>query len=114
MNPWLIYAWSQADAVRAALGIAGILIAGGGFLSIVTAWDFDHSPSRHVGIATVLGIVLGLVALALPSSRTIALMYVLPRVADSEAIQQDVPELYHLAVDALKAELSETAKGVKP
>ena len=38
----------------------------------------------------------------LPSSKTIAMMYVIPKMADSEVIKKDVPEMYEMAKEALR------------
>lgn len=107
MSAWMVYAWSQADTFRSVAGMFSMVT-----LMFVTMFGFFiHSGGaeiprwfRTVGIAAA---IIGIAALIAPSSRTIALMYVLPRVAESDAIQRDVPELYRLAIDALKAELSE-------
>jgi len=111
MNPWLIYAWSQADTVRDALGMAALVAGILGGMTIAFSLEEGNEVPRLARNAIVAAALAGLVALVLPSSRTIALMYVLPRVADSEAIQRDVPELYRLAVDALKAELTKGVEG---
>lgn len=107
MNPWLIYAFGQVDNVREVLGMTAMCVGVAGGMIITFSPLEGNGVPRSVRNAIVAAVLAGLVALALPSSRTIALMYVLPRVADSEAIQRDVPELYRLAVDALKSELSD-------
>jgi hypothetical protein len=40
-----------------------------------------------------------------PSSNTVAMMVVIPQIADSKVVQQDLPDLYNAAVEALKANL---------
>jgi len=73
------------------------------WLGASTLEDFPRPP-------LVLGAVAALALLAtalLPSSRTIAAMYVLPRIAESRVIQTDLPELYDMAIGALKDQLSE-------
>lgn len=109
MSAWMIYAWSQADTFRSVAGmfsmVALMFVAMFGFFmhsngEVIPRWF------RSVGIAAA---IIGITALFAPSSRTIALMYVLPRVAESDVIQRDVPELYNLAIDALRSELSEKA-----
>ncbi len=107
MSPWLIYAWLQVDAVRAVFGTASVLGIFFGCMAGVFAFTDGIAVPGWARAAVVSGAIVGLVTLALPSSRTIALMYVLPRVADSEVIQRDVPELYRMAVDALKSQLSD-------
>lgn len=106
MSPWLIYAFGQVDNVREVLGMLSLFGVIGCGATNVVGWIEGNDIPRWIRGAFVGSVLAGLVALALPSSRTIALMYVLPHVAESEAIQRDVPELYRLAVDALKAELA--------
>lgn len=107
MSPWLIYAFGQVDNVREVLGMLSLVgVIGCGAAHMVGYIEGQDVPRWIRGVA-VGSVLAGLVALVLPSSRTIALMYVLPRVADSEVIQRDAPELYRLAVDALKSELSD-------
>ena len=106
MSPWLIYWWSQADVLRDMLGVSslGVLVVIGGVAAMM-AGEGVEIP-RWMRAATVASALCGIVSLLIPSSRTIALMYVLPRVAESDVIQRDMPELYGLAIDALKAELA--------
>lgn len=37
-----------------------------------------------------------------PTSKEMAMIYVVPNIADSQVIKQDIPEIYDLGVDALK------------
>jgi hypothetical protein len=46
----------------------------------------------------------GLAAL-LPSSNTIAMMVIIPKIAESKVLQQDLPDIYNAAVQALKDQL---------
>ena len=41
-----------------------------------------------------------------PSSKTIAMMVVIPKIVDSKVVQQDLPEIYDLALKALKEQLT--------
>ena len=106
MSPWVIYWFSQADSIRETLGVVASL---GGIIGLTT-WCFmaaeSVEPPRWTRWVLAVSLLGGTAALAMPSSRTIALMYVLPRVAESDVIQRDVPELYRLAIDALKSELT--------
>ena len=52
-----------------------------------------------VVLFTWLGCIL------IPSSSTIAMMVVIPKIAESKAIQQDLPDIYELAIKTLKDEL---------
>ena len=100
MSPWVVYLWLQADkwgsmASMVALFATPIYVVWLGF-SLSDDDDFPRPP-------LVLGAVAALALLAtalLPSSRTIAAMYVLPRIAESRVIQTDLPELYDMAIGA--------------
>ena len=47
-----------------------------------------------------------IVHMMLPSSKTVAMMVVVPAISQSKAIQQDLPDIYNMAIDALKAQLT--------
>lgn len=42
----------------------------------------------------------------LPSSNTIAMMVIIPEIAHSKVVQQDLPDIYNAAVKALKDQLA--------
>lgn len=48
--------------------------------------------------------------IAVPSSKTIACMYVIPEITNSKAIQKDLPEIYDMAISALKENIKEATK----
>lgn len=48
-------------------------------------------------------VLLSLASVLIPSSNTIAMMVVIPKIADSKVIQADIPDLYNAAVEALKS-----------
>lgn len=112
MNPWLIYLWGISEGVKITLGMVAIFAVVGGTAAFgVCYMDGVEEALPTTKRVIICGLIAGLVALFVPSQKTIALMYVLPRVAESEAIQRDVPELYRLAVDALKDQLTDGVGG---
>ena len=114
MTPLNIYLWQQADSFDLSLCMLalGCCLTGLVFtaFSIVAEGDFEKSTldrCRKIGLrAVAVFAVAATLATLLPSSKTIALMYVLPEIANSKVMQQDVPELYDMAVKALKDQLS--------
>jgi hypothetical protein len=118
ISPWLIYFWQLADKVvvtSAILTIVTLLFCL--IFTVVSAaetehkvdeWCKTHRKSRRPTIfrSLITGITLLLFSVATPSSKTIALMVVVPQLVDSKIIQQDLPDIYNLAVDTLKSELS--------
>lgn len=52
-----------------------------------------------------VSIVLGFLSALSPCSNTIAMMVVIPEIAKSKMMQQDLPDIYNAAVQALKDQL---------
>lgn len=124
MTPFNIYLWQQADSI---VHVICFLAVSSTVISIAIAiWTCIYEKGYHEsreefkkrrtddvkhGVymlwrAVPLTIFTwGLYAL-LPSSKSIALIVALPAIANSEPIQKDLPEIYKLAKDALKEQLS--------
>lgn len=49
--------------------------------------------------------ISSLIGLLTPSSQTVAMMVVIPKIADSKVIQEDIPSLYEAALEALKEQI---------
>lgn len=119
MTPFTIYLWQQVDSIIhcldmfalpvSAIGFAGLLIT-----TIALAVEGDDesvqkrfAPARNASLATLLlSAFLSFTASIIPSSKTIAMMVAIPAIANSEPIQKDLPELYQLAKDALKEQIT--------
>lgn len=98
ITPWTIYLWQLADNLGCAAFIAGVFL---GFY-----YCMMRATENYVSKAVPWGIGLSLAtSLLTPSSKTIAMMIVIPAIADSKVIQQDVPDLYNAAVEAIKDQL---------
>ena len=54
---------------------------------------------KRFGIATFVALLIGCF---IPSSREVAMFYVVPHIAESDVIKRDLPELYDMGVSALK------------
>jgi len=59
--------------------------------------------------AVVMTVILGV----LPSTSTLCAAYVIPAVANSQAVQKDFPELYDLAISRLKDQLKPVTEAAK-
>jgi len=57
---------------------------------------------RFFKILIVPWVVALLGVIFVPTSREMAMIYVVPHIAESQIIKQDVPELYDLGINALK------------
>lgn len=106
LTPWLVYLWGTADGIiMAAVGV--IFVSG---MAAIFSWGFaiteDDDDMRKIAkkVTIVFSIAMA-VAVFTPSSKTIAIMYIAPALVNSEAIQQDMPELWKAGVDALKSKL---------
>jgi hypothetical protein len=67
----------------------------------------EHGKANRAKAKRVflLFLVFALLRIATPSSNTVAMMVVIPKIAQSQVIQQDVPDLYNAAVSALKSKI---------
>ena len=120
ISPWLIYIWGIADRLASVLGamIPATLVLGVVAFAIRCACESESGVSK----ATVLSLrricatmfvllPISVIGYALmPSSKTIAIMVVVPAIIESDVIQKDLPEIYNLGVEALKEQLKEAAK----
>lgn len=118
MTPFTIYLWQQADSIRSILNpfcIAGCISAVAFVITTIVFLieggdEVIAARCRDVRKWALAGIAAGIASYSLtclmPSSKTIALMVAIPAVANSEPIQKDLPELYKLAVEALKDQIA--------
>lgn len=124
MTPLQIYLWQQADTLNHSVAFAASLAFIGSVATFL--WFFMHEKryseskseyenriekdhatgKRCLKVFVPITTIMGLMAALMPSSKTIALMVALPAIANSEPIQKDLPELYKLAVDALKQQIT--------
>lgn len=49
--------------------------------------------------------------LFIPTSKQMAMIYIVPQITESQVVKQDIPELYDLGVNALKDWLKKSQKG---
>ena len=53
----------------------------------------------------VLGMIAGLFHALMPSSKTVALMVVVPAIVNSQPVQKDLPEIYNAGIQMLKEKM---------
>ena len=115
MEWWQVYLWTRVEAVHIVLlFIATASAVGYLFLKI---FQIINEDLEDEGSASLLGkyarkcfvvmLIFTPFALACPSRNDFALIYVLPKIANSTVMQKDVPEVYDLAVKQLKGMLGE-------
>ena len=113
ITPWTVYFWQQADAFIGCfqfLAGASFFVAGIAAFILTIGWD-DWSDDattalkRAIRYSLLVGAISGSCTAFIPRSNTIAMMYVLPEIANSKVVQQDLPEIYDAAMKALKEQL---------
>lgn len=119
ITPLTIYIWQLADDIKSAFFW---LTVPGGIVSIVALiiWIMSISSNNpesngekearrfvyklwHWFLPAFL--IGWLISTFTPSSKTVAMMLVIPRLAESKVIQTDLPDLYNTAIEALKTAL---------
>lgn len=100
---WALYLISIIDNVRA-------LLATGGALGLITALVIgiaikmettDEIPKQLLPCAYV-ALFCMFISTFIPSSKSIAMIYIVPKVIESEVVAEDLPELYTLAKEAME------------
>ena len=117
MNSLTVYLILQADNISSALFtllcfIAGVMALGAIITRICVAdsgGDEDRSAywTTHTQTYSVTKALLSIALVCaahafMPSTKTVCATLLIPAIANSDAIQKDVPELYTLAVEKLK------------
>lgn len=118
MSPWFILLLSKLDAITntaiAVLIVHSIIfgIVGlGGFLAgedrII---DFIKTHSKKL---ITVPVVCVLILFTVPDRNTAILMWVLPKLSQSQLIQKDFPEMYEKAMKILNEEIEKKLNGDK-
>lgn len=139
MTPFTIYLWQQADRFDTPFITGGMLLSLASIIMFVlnkisqanmsdclksiAVYDSPHykekfeewekvnrATAKRIPKMVAAAVFCWLVVALLPSSKTIAMMVAIPAIANSEPIQKDIPELYQLAKEALKEQIT----GQKP
>ena len=121
MEWYHIYLWTRLDAIQMVFGITAIII--GVAVTIVAIifgiqkMDGDEDAAkvakRGLGKLVLWFIIVTFPALLIPTSKDFAMMYVIPRIAKSEPIKKDLPELYDMAIGELKNMIKNKSKELK-
>lgn len=116
ITPLTVYFWQQADTICSffhGLGIAGIIIS---IISLIIFAGVKDENSESPYLSTIskvikfvlipMTIISWLTFALFPRSNTIAMMVVIPELANSKMIKEDLPQIYDVAIDALKKQLA--------
>jgi hypothetical protein len=115
MTAWQVYWVMQLDSIGFGLGVLGCVLIGIGLLLALVADEglIEWHPVKTVLGFFAAGLLLWLVNMFLPSTKTAAAMVVLPAITSESAtaaVAPEVRELYDLAKDALNHAAGKDAK----
>ena len=99
-----IYLWGLLGKAEVLTTLVAVF---SGFATAITAFVVEDERAKPwIPRAASVFVVAILLAVFVPSKQTFAAMYVLPALAKSEAVQKDLPEVYGMAVDFVKKQLT--------
>lgn len=110
----LMYWFTRLDGLNTLFAIitffAGIALLFLTIFCIIASFDKDDpdAPTFHkmfkkfINILILPWIISLLGLLFVPSSKEMAMIYVVPNLAESQVVKKDIPEIYDLGVEALK------------
>lgn len=117
LEPWMVYLWGTIDAINGLLLAIGIVLLVAAFFLALAGFDTDimlsdederEGAKKWMRRCMILSIPAWLAFTLMPNSKTLAIMVVAPAIVNSKPIQQDIPEIYAVAIDALKTKLKES------
>lgn len=117
ISPITIYLWQLADNLRDTTFVFGVLAVIAAIIGLIyftfTRCEPSRDPKdqkRHLMCSfrlLLFGVLSSTFFMSLstftPESKTVAMMVVIPEIAHSKVIQQDLPDIYNAAVEALKS-----------
>lgn len=118
ITPATLYWFTRLDGINClctTVAIFSILAFVIGAIMWIANLDYndDYSEAgkkiaKATGIISALALTIGLFV---PTSKEMAMIYVVPQITESQVVKQDIPELYDLGVNALKDWLKQTKGG---
>lgn len=123
VTPSILYWLTRLDNINTAFGLlaslGGFAFVFSAFFYIMTKCDAVCDEMSKKVASTAFKIItplwlLGVVGtIFTPTSKEMAMIYVVPHIAESQVIKQDIPELYDMGVAALKDWLKSEQKDAK-
>lgn len=114
MSAFDVYCLMQADTLKFLLiAIALCNLFPGAILGVISftppCGDQESVAMRKVAKRCLLAaVVMGTLAAACPGTRTLAAMWVVPRLVNNEEIATDLRDVYELGLERLKESLRDT------
>lgn len=116
MTGWMIYLWTRLDVVNGfciAGFITSLIVFGFSLLLFDERYELD-SWWKKIGKKTVFAFCLfSMLFIVIPTKKDAAMIYVIPKIAQSEtfnALSNETPEITRLALEALKETLQDATK----
>jgi len=102
-----IYLWGLLGKVEVLTALVAVFSGCATAIAVfIAVFIEDKRAEPWIPRAASVFVVAVLLAVFAPSKQTFAAMYVLPALAKSEAVQKDLPEVYGMAVDFVKKQLT--------
>ena len=121
MNFWTIYFVMKADSIECALWwvfAVSALVVGGTCISLMVnaglSPTFSEKAKKLLKKAAWYPLPLMLIALAMPSTKTLATALIVPAIVNNETLQKEAGELYNFAKSGLKSALTPDDKTEEP
>ena len=115
LSPFLVYLWAIADDIKLCFfSIFCISAVALFFISMSYGIEYEDDKNSlrtraHIYIIkwlSLITIITMAVSVLVPSSKSIAIMVIVPAIVNSEPVQKDIPDLYKIGVEALKESLT--------
>lgn len=121
MSAWMVYLWTRADTVASIAGLLAFITGVIGFLCFFCSvyeseqGDEDYAlQMKKVSKKFISVFIITLIlAIMMPSKKDIAMIYVIPKMANSQTFKElsdSTPEITKLALEALKETLQGMTK----
>ena len=112
-----MYWFTRLDSINCAFGVL-LTISAVWFIVTLIAfginepYDDDRKPyMRSFKWSAWIFITASITSVFVPTTKEMAMIYVVPQITESQVVKQDIPELYDLGVNALKDWLKQTKGG---
>lgn len=104
----MIYLFGLLGELKGLLDFCAVISTFFLALAILLLWIFDEFEriGLYIKQCSIVVVILVLLSTITPNQKTVAMMVVIPAITESEAIQKDVPEIYNIAVNAIKEKIS--------
>lgn len=125
ITPATLYWITRLDGINSAL-LTSLVVSIGVFLfcgwALLNIWAEPGSRlseqdekdikviKKYTKISGILALFFTILTVLTPTSKEMAMIYVVPHLAESQVVKQDIPEVYDLGVKALKDWLKKETK----